>query len=92
MPLLISNPASAVCSAVLNLPKQVGPLLGLPALAQAYRVQTVRLGPRLWVLAQNRGCGITYTAGFLFLYHKVKSVSREILEDGDGFYAISVLC
>ena len=38
---------------VLNLPSQVGLRLGGSALAEAYRVTTVRLEPNKWVLAQN---------------------------------------
>jgi hypothetical protein len=43
-----------VCCEVLNLPSQVGFLLGCSALARAYRVTLARLDPILWVLAQNR--------------------------------------
>ena len=38
---------------VLNLPSQEGLRLGGSALAEAYRVTTVRLEPYKWVLAQN---------------------------------------
>lgn len=48
------EPHHAVCCEVLNLPSQVWALPVQSALAQAYRVMVERLGPLMWVLAQNR--------------------------------------
>ena len=59
-------PHRAVCSEVLNLPSQVGSLLGSSALAQAYRVTTVRPRPYKWVLAQNIVAATRTQQGQLF--------------------------
>jgi hypothetical protein len=64
--LLKKSPRHAVCSAVLNLLSQVGFRLRSSALAEAYRVTAADVKPYKQVLAQNRSCGITRTAGYLF--------------------------
>jgi hypothetical protein len=63
---LKKSPRHAVCSAVLNLLSQVGFRLRSSALAEAYRVTAADVKPYKQVLAQNRSCGITRTAGYLF--------------------------
>ena len=58
------RPRYAVCCRVLNLPKQDGYRHRRPALAEAYRVTLVSEIPLFKVLAQNRCCSITHTAGY----------------------------
>lgn len=55
-----------MCCEVLNLQAQVGALHGSAALTEVYRVARQYLGPLKRVLAQNRECNITNTAGLLF--------------------------
>jgi len=57
-------PRHAVCCVVLNLPKQDGAARRKSALAEAYRIKSSRYSPFCWVLAQNRCCNITHTAGY----------------------------
>jgi hypothetical protein len=57
------SPRHAVCYRVLNLPKQDGFRQSSAALAEAYRVALMSVEPVFKVLAQNRCCSITYTAG-----------------------------
>jgi len=57
-------PRHAVCCIVLNLPKQDGAARSIiSALAEAYRIITISRSSFLWVLAQNRCCNSTHTAG-----------------------------
>jgi hypothetical protein len=80
-------PHRAVCSEVLNLPSQVGSLLGRSALAQAYRVTTVRPRPYKWVLAQNIFAATRTQQGHLFytiktLHWIVSLVNINLLSSG----------
>lgn len=69
-------PRRAVCRIVLNLHSQVWDPPPRSALAEAYRVTPVIRDPAKLVLAQNRSCCITYTAGLHFLYHKILPLGR----------------
>lgn len=66
---------------VLCLPKQVGDLLRRFALAEAYRIPLESSTPVTLVLAQNRGCGITGTAGSTALYHVRRKRARRAMAD-----------
>ena len=62
--LFMKTPAMPMCCVVLHLQKQVGPRPSRSALAEAYRVTTVRVGSVFKLLAQNRSRSITNTAGY----------------------------